>query len=443
MFGNGDHNFMDLRSFNHLTHYTAGKLYTYQNYNKHTSPEAVCAKFRTELKHALTLDTSFEMSLRVRASEPIRLGDFYGNFTALSENFVSIPKSDVDTCITIRAHIEEPIKTSDITIQAACLYTTSDGLRKVRIITAMLPVVDNVCEVLQGIDTLTVMHAIPKMAANRAIESQYQNCVDALENLIIDSSVTYQKEVIKSTHSLQYPSHLAPLPMYVHALLKSNLLHKLNKAYLDTRALDLYYFNSLSAELMLCYVYPRLMIISDMTIPAVTIPAAPLDPGTRLDPNPDHQPNTKESLYYNFKNMRLPPSIILTQQYLNPANVYLLYNVKYVILFIGLQVQQQTLQQLFNLNSMEEIPNEFRNCNNNIPIVDNHLNKSLRTIIHHLTTKPTACTPELMILKQNNRNHSNYFNQFLKNDRTDVDHSYSEFLKQIEAKKDKALKNSN
>jgi protein transport protein SEC24 len=69
-----------------------------------------------------------EAVLRVRASQGIRISDFYGNFFARSPDLLSLPNLTADHSYTVQLNIDEALTLSNVCFQTAILHTTHYGM---------------------------------------------------------------------------------------------------------------------------------------------------------------------------------------------------------------------------------------------------------------------------------------------------------------------------
>jgi hypothetical protein len=98
-------------------------------------------KFEHDLSHNLTRATAFEAVMRVRATRGIRFSNFYGNYFVRGTDLLALPNCTSDSSYSLdMAYDEATLTASAITVQAALLYTSSAGERRIRIHTTVIPV---------------------------------------------------------------------------------------------------------------------------------------------------------------------------------------------------------------------------------------------------------------------------------------------------------------
>ncbi len=89
---------------------------------------------------------------------------FHGNFFVRSTDLLALPNVNPDAGFGMQVSIEENL--TDITtvcFQAAVLYTSSKGERRIRIHTYCLPVSKNLNELINGADQEAIIGLVAKM----------------------------------------------------------------------------------------------------------------------------------------------------------------------------------------------------------------------------------------------------------------------------------------
>jgi len=121
-----------------LSKYSSGSSYFYPGFFAPRDGE----KFEKDLNQCLTRATGFEAVMRVRATRGIRIAGFYGNYFVRGTDLLALPNCHSDSTFAMDlAYDEQTLLASAVTVQAALLYTTSSGERRIRVHTMVLPVV--------------------------------------------------------------------------------------------------------------------------------------------------------------------------------------------------------------------------------------------------------------------------------------------------------------
>ena len=120
-----------------LSKYSAGSSYFYPGY--FAPRDGV--KFHKDLVQCLTRATGFEAVMRIRATRGVRIANFYGNYFVRGADLMALPNVHSDSTFSMDLSYEEAaLSASAVTVQAALLYTTSAGERRIRVHTMVLPV---------------------------------------------------------------------------------------------------------------------------------------------------------------------------------------------------------------------------------------------------------------------------------------------------------------
>ena len=153
--------YADVATLSSCAKFTGGCLYYYQGFSAARSEDAT--KFGHELSHLLSRPLGLEAVLRIRASKGIKMSTFHGNFFLRSTDLLSLPNVNPDNSYTIELSItEDLLKTSSACFQTALLYTSSNGERRIRVLTLSVPVSSSLSEVYMGADQRAIVAFLVK-----------------------------------------------------------------------------------------------------------------------------------------------------------------------------------------------------------------------------------------------------------------------------------------
>jgi protein transport protein SEC24 len=112
---------------------------------------------------------AFEAVMRVRASRGVKVSAFHGNHFLRGADLLALPTCDQDKGFSCElAHEEQNLSCSHILIQAALLYTSSDGERRIRVHNLNLPVTQNMSDMYSLVDVPATMNSLLKTAVEQA-----------------------------------------------------------------------------------------------------------------------------------------------------------------------------------------------------------------------------------------------------------------------------------
>lgn len=185
-----------------------------------------------------------------------------------STDLLSLPNINPDAGFGMQVSIEDSLSDlQSVCFQAALLYTSSKGERRIRVHTLCLPVANNLPDVLNSADQQCIVGILSKMAVDRSLQSNLSDARDAFINVAIDALQSYKVSLNlgEAVSGLQACHSLKLLPLYILALLK----HVAFRSGLSTRLDDRVYAMCEMKSLPLCHliqqVYPDLYPVHDLT----------------------------------------------------------------------------------------------------------------------------------------------------------------------------------
>ena len=150
-----------------LAKYTSGKVYFY--------PELKCGqsgKLRSELWTELTQETVWEAKFRLRVSRDWKVGLCYGHFIPYDATMQALPALDATQTLSFDLSLGVTLASSAfIHVQAAMLYTTSDGDRRIRVLNGRFNLSHSLKEIYLSTDSETIAALWAKRALYHMISS--------------------------------------------------------------------------------------------------------------------------------------------------------------------------------------------------------------------------------------------------------------------------------
>ncbi len=94
----------------------------------------------------------------------LAVSDFFGNFFVRSTDLLAFPNVNPDAGVSMRVKIEETlVSASNVCFQAALLYTTCKGERRIRVHTLYLPIANGVQDIVASADVQAVSCFLAQM----------------------------------------------------------------------------------------------------------------------------------------------------------------------------------------------------------------------------------------------------------------------------------------
>ena len=172
-----------------------------------TEADTDCQIFNVFVVRYLTRKIGFEAVMRIRCSRGMSLHTFHGHFFVRSTDLLSLPNVNPDsgfgmqvriiekrcggptlTVVVVQVAIEDDLKDCrEVSFQAALLYTSSKGERRIRVHTLCVPTTASLQEVIQGADQQCIVGLLAKMAVDRTLNSNLADAREAFINVCVDT----------------------------------------------------------------------------------------------------------------------------------------------------------------------------------------------------------------------------------------------------------------
>ncbi|CAB9527167.1 transport protein SEC24 (Partial), partial [Seminavis robusta] len=348
--------YMDLAAMAELPKYTAGSVHSYVSFNhKKDGP-----RYEQTLNKVLTQTTAFEAVMRVRCTKGMRISNFYGNFYIRGTDLLALPNCNTDSVFGFDlAHDEQNVASNHVTLQAALLYTSSEGQRRIRVMTQVLPVTNRSTELMASVDTDAVCNLLSKQAVEVAIKTSLDNarmrlqqtCVDMIRNSKEGDKRTVSGYTVpppqghhggQEAEEKPIPEHMQLLPLYILAMMKNVAFRGGTDVHPDERIQAHRQMVAMWVTQSKNFIYPRLFSIHDMDD----------NVGYSVEDLPDGGGDDPPVAGRN--RILLPPVVNLSVERLTSNGVYLLDNGIDMYLWIGRAVDLNVLGSLFGVQSLED-----------------------------------------------------------------------------------------
>ncbi|XP_055374325.1 protein transport protein Sec24A [Condylostylus longicornis] len=394
--------YVDLATISGISKHSGGSIHHFPLFQK-TKPHHVDS-FKQCLKRYLTGKIGFEAVMRIRCTRGLQVHTFHGNFFVRSTDLLSLPNVNPDAGYGMQISYEENLSdVKTICFQAALLYTNSDGERRIRVHTLCLPVTNNLNEVMHSADSQAIVGLLSKMAVDRSLTSSLADAREAFINATIDILSAFklgQNYAGGQSGQLMAPKNLALLPLYILALLKHMAFRVGTSTRLDDRISAMNAMKNLPLDQLMKYIYPEFYQI--------------------------------DALFYNLpehadEEESLPdiPLLQLTAEFLDSRSMFLIDSGQLIIIYVGLNVPQNILENVLGVKSTAEIPDICYN----LPSIDTAENFALKSFIDHLNEEKPYL-PTIQIIRDTSTCKSTFMGKLV-DDRSDSSLSYYEFLQHL------------
>lgn len=355
--------YLDVATLGVVPYQTGGSVYKYTFFQMETDKE----RFLNDLRRDVQKDIGFDAVMRVRTSTGIRATDFYGAFYMSNTTDVELAGLDCDKTVTVEFKHDDKLN-EDIgaLLQCAILYTSCGGQRRLRIHNMALNCCTQLADLYRNCETDTLINYFARFAYRGVLNNPTKTVRDSLINQCAQILACYRKNCASpsSAGQLILPECMKLLPVYLNCILKSDVLQPGSEVTIDDRAYIRQLISSMDVADTNVFFYPRLL------------------PFSKVDPASDS----------------LPVAIRTSEERLSKGDIYLLENGLNLFIWIGANVQQALIQNLFGVASFSLI-----DCNmSTLPVLDNPISNKMHAIITMFRAQRPRYM-KLLIVKQDDK----------------------------------------
>lgn len=394
--------YLDLATLTGISKFSGGCIHHFPNFHVQRNPASVEA-FTNCLTRYVTRKIGFEAVMRIRATRGLAITNFHGNFFVRSTDLLSLPNINPDAAFGMQVNIEEPLHNiRTACFQAALLYTSSRGERRIRVHTLCLPVSPNIHEVVTSVDQQAVISLLSKMAVDRSQTSSMSDAREAMVNACIDALAAFKMGLSSPAHgALEAPSALRLMPLYTLALVKCVAFRSGLSTKLDDRVFAMCELKSLPLKQLMTTIYPDLY--------------------------PIHELSEKGSIAIDDQVVPQPGTLHLSAERLDRNGAYLMDNGNRLIIYVRSRVSPEWVSGTLGVPSYEAIPQPlFKDA---LPPLETPQSQLLRNFVAYIQRSKSYHVP-VIVLREDNPARMDFI-QHLVDDRTEGAQSYIEFLQFI------------
>lgn len=414
--------YMDIATIGHVSSLTGGEVFFYPTF---LAPRDTL-KLSTEMRHAVNRETGYQALLKVRCSGGLQVSTYHGSF--LQNTFgadLEIGTIDADKALGVIFSYDGKLDTKlDAHFQAALLYTTASGQRRVRCINVVAGVSEGAAETMRTVDQDAVVNIIAKEASSKMAEKSLKDIRAGITEKTIDILAGYRKN-FSGSHppgQLVLPENLKEFTMYMLSLIKSrafkgepeqtpSLIAQVNRVRRlsitggvepsDRRIHSARFLHSCGTTELALYLYPRIYPLHNLT---------PED----CFPNP-------ETLQ-----LVVPPTLRASYARVEEGGVYIVDNGQVLLIWLHAQVSPNLLEDLFgpDMTSLQAIPPTL----SSLPVLETHLNAQVRNLLQYLATNRGSKAATIQLARQGLDGAEFEFARMLVEDRNSEAQSYVDYL---------------
>ncbi|KAI5286332.1 COPII coat Sec23p-Sfb3p heterodimer component [Ascosphaera aggregata] len=395
----GGGTYMDIATIGYTAAVSGGETFFYPNFN---SPRDVL-KLSSEMTRTVRRETGYQALLKVRCSNGLQVAAYHGNF--LQHTFqpeLELGSIDADKALAVMFSYDGKLDINlDAHFQAALLYTTASGQRRVRCINIVAAVNEGSVDIMKAIDQDAVVNFIAKQAASRVPEKLPREIRSGITQKTVDIFAAYRKNFSQNhpPGQLVLPENLKEFSMYMLGLIKSRAF-KGGHEPTDRRIHDIRMLRSFGCTELSLYLYPRIIPIHNMT--------------------------PEDGFADANGQLRLPPSIRASFSRIEEGGAYIVDNGQLVLLWLHAAVSPNLLEDLFGpeITSLRRL----NPATSAIPVLETHLNAQVRNILQYLSTVRGSKSVTIQLARQGLDGAEYEFARLLVEDRNNEAQSYVDWL---------------
>uniref|UniRef100_A0A158P905 Protein transport protein SEC24 n=1 Tax=Angiostrongylus cantonensis TaxID=6313 RepID=A0A158P905_ANGCA len=383
--------YADLATLSEAAKFSTGCVYYFPKYH-YLNDTTQVKRFERIFTRYLTRKIGFEAVLRIRCSRGLSLSTFFGNFFVRSTDLLALANVNPDSAIAVQVSMEEKLSTT-VCFQAALLYTSSKGDRRIRVHTMCLPTTADLAQVYNNFDLKATVSLIAKIGVERSMSSSpLSDTREAIVNAVVDSLTAYRNTMRQGRAcGLLVPrrGHLRLFPLYALAMLKHTSFCAGRSVKLDDRVAAMLVLRFCPLEQILSEFYPQLYRLNEIL---------------------------------QYDEGKWPSSLPLSYEYINRDGIYLIEAGSAIYLYVSSNADFQLVQYLFGCSYANIDEHSFR-C------YENPFSERVHNFVRYVTSLKFYLGP-IVIVKEDSPMRDAVVRRLV-DDRTESTHSYVEFLQHI------------
>lgn len=394
--------YVDLATLSGVSRFSGGCIYHFPLFKAGRAVQS--ASFERAFRRYLTRKIGFEAVMRIRCTRGLSIHTFHGNFFVRSTDLLSLPNVNPDSGFGMQVSIEENLSDMQtVCFQAALLYTSSKGERRIRVHTLCLPITSLLSDVINSADQQCIVGLLAKMAVDRSMQSSLSDAREAFINVAIDILSSYKvlQNMSAGPTGLLAPQCLRLLPLYISAILKHVAFRIGTSTRLDDRIKAMCDMKVKPLPHLVQMVYPDLY------------------PVHNLQEHPSSVVNEDE------EPVPVPPHLQLTSRNIDSNGAYLMDTGEHMMIIVGSAVSPGFLTQILGVSDFNAITDAMYE----LPVLENPANQRLHAFVNYLNDdKPFAAS--LQIFRDNSPVRGPFLERLVE-DRIESALSYHEFLQHL------------
>jgi protein transport protein SEC24 len=385
-------NFVDLASMYELCKSSGGDLHYYPQFNGNVHGQ----KLKNEMTHCLSREMGWEGVMRVRVSTGYKITKFHGHMYIRGTDLVVLPNCHADQSMGITIEPDEQKAPGGLVcVQAALLYTNSDGERRIRVSTLCQETTSFPQEVIGGVDPIGITHylaasAIQQVLGGKKVSEARAYLLDACRGLV-------------GAQALQNSEDLRRVPRYVMGLIKSVAWRATSDVGPDMRIAAWSRLLSGSGDVCSAICYPRMVGLHTFT----------------------------EGVGYPDENgfCVLPDPLALSSESMSQDGAYILEDGDAILIWIGRGISAHFLYAVFGVSALDQLNPEV--AETLIGTTGDPLGQRVANVIEGIRKQRRPPFMAVTVIRQGDYTESRFFQMLIEDRTTGLTLTFAEFMKQM------------
>jgi len=349
--------------------------------------------------------------MRVRCTKGLRVREHLGNFFVRTNDLLAIPNVDRDKSIGVHLEVSDPKELqllrqrgdNHVAIQAALLYTTSFGQRRIRSMTRCLPLTNVLADLYQSTNLNACVNLFGRIAIEKALNSTLGEARQAIMNKCVDILAKYQRAFsTNGAQQLMCPNSLNAFPLMTLALIKSVAFRQQPDITLDERTFIMHTMRSGPMKVVQKLIYPDLYALGALT-PEAGVAGAD-------------------------GKIVMPATVELSSERMDRRGVFLLDTGIELLMWVGKSAHPDLLRCLFGISSLQEV--DAHNTQLQLVPHDNEYSQRVNAVVGEIRKRYDSYR-QLYVFKEGDRGEQLFFSYFV-HDGMRGSYSYPAFLRELQ-----------
>lgn len=193
---------------------------------------------------AVAAPVAFDAVMRVRTSAGTRPVDFYGHMYMSNTTDIEVAAFDTNKAISVDVKHDDKLTDGDLVyVQAAILYTSLGGQRRLRIHNISFNVTASLQEMFRAAELDTFVNFLSKHSLRMALNKTPKDVRESVASQCANTLTCYRKNCAQNSNvgQLILPEGMKLLPLYCNCVLKNDALQGGKGALSDEE--DLHHFD--------------------------------------------------------------------------------------------------------------------------------------------------------------------------------------------------------